>query len=232
MNDQTKARPPAGKTYREVVLDKLPETDYPSQMMHHIFHDILGVDEGRIVDVGCGRGDHVKVLRRLGFDAVGIDREPGEYVEAVCNIAEGRFPLDDNSVDVVFSKSVIEHLYIFQLDNYFGEVQRVLKPGGQIFLMTPDWITSWDDFYDGFTHVQPYTEKSLRDCLNYYGFEEVRSEILIQLPSVWRSSAMKFLADVTRIAFPGVRPKSWHKWIRWSKERQALGIGRKPVQPN
>ncbi|NQV57946.1 MAG: methyltransferase domain-containing protein [Rhodospirillales bacterium] len=213
-------------SYRNVVLAGIPTNRYPYLLMKHIFYDQLEVREGVVLDLGCGRGDQMAALEELGFDIIGIDREGGPNVTHICNFAENPLPLDDNSVDVVFSKSVIEHLYLPQIENYMKEIMRVLKPGGQVAIFTPDWIYCWDDYYAGFTHVTPFTTRSLGMCLEIYGFADVRTEVITQLPSVWHSRFFLFLADITRL-IPA--KKSWHKWIRWSKERQALGWGRKPA---
>jgi ubiquinone/menaquinone biosynthesis C-methylase UbiE len=166
-------------------------------------------------------------LQELGFETIGIDREPGPNVTYVCDFTDKALPLEDNSVDVVFSKSVIEHLYLPQITHYMHEIMRILRPGGTVAIFTPDWVYCYDDFYDGFTHVTPFTATSLSVCLNIYGFENVESKVVTQLPSVWRSSVARFLSDVTRY-FPA--KKLWHPWIRWSKERQALGFGHKPQE--
>ncbi len=213
------------RAYRDVVLAQIPQNRYPYQLMEHVFHDLIGVREGTVLDLGCGRGDQMAALRELGFRTIGVDAEAGLNVEHVVNFADNPLPLPDGSVDIVFSKSVIEHLYLPQIRNYMHEIMRVLKPGGHVVIMTPDWIYCWDDYYDGFSHITPFTTKSLRVCLNLYGFADVRSHVLVQLPLVWRSVIFHFLADLT-MYIPA--RKSWHKWIRWSKERQALGWGRKP----
>lgn len=224
--DGTAPENSSARAYRDVVLANIPENRYPFLLMKHIFHDHLGVREGVVLDLGCGRGDQMAALEELGFSTIGIDHEAGPNVAHVCDFGDQPLPLDDNSVDVVFSKSVIEHLYLPQIKHYMSEIMRVLKPGGYVAIFTPDWIYCWDDYYDGFTHVTPFTTKSLAVCLNMYGFADVETRVVTQLPSVWHSRFSQFLADATRLV---PARKSWHKWIRWSKERQALGYGRKPV---
>lgn len=220
---ETTSEPEAG-TYRGAVLSQVPKNDYALKLMAHIFTDYLQATDGVVVDVGCGRGDQMEALAALGYEVIGIDREAGPNVTHVCDFAEAPLPLEDNLVDFVFSKSVIEHLYLPQISHYMSEIKRILKPDGYVIIFTPDWIYCWDDFYDGFTHVTPFTSTSLEVCLKMNGFEQVETDIIIQLPSTWHSKVMRFLADVTRVL---PLSKKWGKWIRWSKERQAIGIGRK-----
>jgi SAM-dependent methyltransferase len=220
-------RPQIGKVSYNLA-DK-PKNEYPFLLVSHVVRDLLRISpKGVAVDLGCGRGDHVRAFVRLGFDAIGIDRElPPENdlpKHFVCDIAHDRLPLDDNSVDIVFSKSVIEHLYYFELPHYIKEIKRILKPGGAVVIVTPDWYYCYREFFGGFTHCTPYTVESVVDCLNIYEFAKVEGHTLIQLPSVWNSRFMRWLSDVTRVL---PLPRS-NKWVRWSKERQALAIGRKP----
>lgn len=209
-------------------VDK-PRNDYPHLLITHVVRDVARIPaKGVAVDLGCGRGDHVRAFARLGFDAIGIDRElppqndlPRHFI---ADIAHDRLPLDDESVDIVFSKSVIEHLYYFELPHYINEIKRILKPGGAVVIVTPDWYYCYREFFGGFTHCTPYTVKSVVDCLNVYDFAAVEGHSLIQLPAVWNSPFLRMLCDVTQVL---PLPRS-SKWVRWSKERQVLAIGRKP----
>jgi SAM-dependent methyltransferase len=128
-------------------------------------------------------------------------------------------------MDVVFSKSFIEHFYIGELPHIFSEVSRVLKPGGVCVFLTPDWEYNSKEFYQVFTHVTPYTRSSIEQCLKMYGFDQVWSKSLIQLPQVWERKFLTLLSDITSYL---PIPRSAGKWVRWSKERYLLGVGYKP----
>jgi SAM-dependent methyltransferase len=207
-----------------------PKTSYPEHLMRHILHDLLGVRRGVVVDVGCGRGDQVRAAAKLGFRAIGLDREALEPTQEhhVCDVTTDRFPLADESADVVISKSVIEHIYYFDMPHYMNEMKRVLKPGGYIVISTPDWKYCWRWFWDAYTHVTPHTHRSLIQCLAVYGYTSVTTYCLIPLPIVWRSRFMKVLSDIT-CYLP--LPRTQNKWLRWSKERQVIAYARKPLSP-
>jgi len=109
-----------------------------------------------------------------------------------------------------------------ELPHIMHEILRVLKPGGVCIFLTPDWESNMKQFYQIFTHVNPYTMQSLEQCLNMYGFEKVRSEHLIQLPQVWNSSFLNMMARATSY-LPITRSSG--SWVRWSKEQMLIGIG-------
>lgn len=100
----------------------------------------------RVLDVGCGTGFHVSLLRQRGFDVLGI--EPGEDLRrrALQNnpgaeIVDGdveNLALDDGAFDAVLAIEVIRH--VPHPDRAVREISRVLKPGGlAIITAAPKW---------------------------------------------------------------------------------------------
>ena len=135
-------------TYSE---ERLPPSDYPSQLAEwlviHIFRQ-----PGRLLDVGCGRGEYLKAFKHLGFEVMGVDNAPstkrmaeGLQVEVV-DIEQQLLPFPTESFDFVYSKSVIEHLH--RPDNMLAECFRVLRSGGVAVIMTPSWRHQWRVFYE------------------------------------------------------------------------------------
>ncbi|EFN82802.1 Hexaprenyldihydroxybenzoate methyltransferase, mitochondrial [Harpegnathos saltator] len=112
----------------------------------------------KIVDVGCGGGILSEALARIGAQVTGIDAS-----EELINIAKLHAELDSNIsknvnyvhstieefsgeneklYDVVVSSEVIEHVYNQKL--FLRECVRLLKPGGSIFITTPNkTLISW-----------------------------------------------------------------------------------------
>lgn len=134
-------------------------------------------------------------------------------------------PFPDNSFDVVFSKSVIEHLHC--PERYLNENLRVLKPGGRLILMVPDWYSQMYIFYDDYSHVQPYTKKGVIDTLRISGFQEVEAEIFYQLPSVWKYPVIKAVCKCLQTVGGPVKRLSVNKFYRFSRELMILGTGKK-----
>jgi ubiquinone/menaquinone biosynthesis C-methylase UbiE len=75
-------------------------------------------------------------------------------------MANEKLPYEDNFFDVIYSKSVIEHFHY--PDIIFNEAYRVLKPGGIIITLTPEWQYIYKSFYEDFTHRTPFTSVSLK----------------------------------------------------------------------
>lgn len=214
--------------YIDTIYDEKirPQTKYPFQLSNYLFHRFGMKGGDRLLDVGCGRGDLVRAFRSLGLDARGLDREKSQAHADIqvkyANIESKRVLFEDEIFDIVFSKSLIEHL--FDPTNFMKECFRILKPGGRIILMTPDWISQAKIFFDDYTHRQPYTVTAVRDILKIFGFQAVSSETFYQLPILWRYSALKIVSYILQL-FPLVTMKSRIKFIRWSVELMVLGTG-------
>jgi len=103
-----------------------------------------GVD---LLDVGCGSGTLLGLLKQRGFRVMGVDfsAEAARVAEVengvqvvVGSLGEARFP--DQSFDVVTLFHVMEH--VTNPREVLAEVFRILRPGGAIVLQVPN-IDSW-----------------------------------------------------------------------------------------
>lgn len=208
----------------------LPYTKYPLELCKYLFGRFEMAKRDKLLDVGCGRGDFIGGFKDLGLEVFGIDREKGnsEMLEDIevklIDIENSSFPFSDETFDFVFSKSVIEHLW--SPDNFIRETYRVLKPGGKIIIMTPDWQSQKKIFYDDYTHVHPYTATSSRRLLETYGFKEARSEKFYQLPVLWKYPWLKIFPKTLQLLGP-VKKIHKNKFIRWSRELMILAFGEK-----
>lgn len=208
-----------------------PHTNYPQQLCQYLSKRFNMKQADNLLDVGCGRGDFTKGFKDLGMEVLGVDLEKGnsEMLKGIevklGDIENQPLPFRDEIFDFVFSKSVIEHFKT--PDNFIKEIYRVLKPGGRIITMTPDWQSQRRIFYDDYTHAHPYTVNSLSSLLKIYGFKDVVSENFYQLPIIWKHSWIKIFAKFLQLFGP-VKKIHKNKFIRWSRELMVLGTGIKP----
>ncbi len=106
-----------------------------------------------VMDVGCGSGVITSFLGESGAKVIGIDGNP----EAI-NFATDRFSrpnvefrlgLVDNDIDVsqlidkIYCLELIEHIYINQAREMLETFLKILKPGGKVFLTTPNYRSMW-----------------------------------------------------------------------------------------
>lgn len=134
-----------------------------------------------ILDVGCGTGKLVEYLNSRGFVVKGCDPYIKSKKRNVIEGAATNLPFKDQSLDLITSVSVIEHLTKSEVVKFLNEAGRVLKSGGYIFLVTPNYNSIWRIImgkkwfgYSDPTHINFYTPSSLSKLLKENGFKKIK----------------------------------------------------------
>ncbi|MGW4463054.1 methyltransferase domain-containing protein [Micromonospora sp. NPDC004704] len=89
----------------------------------------VGGREPVVMDLGCGAAKQYP-------ENLGLDLRRADGVDAQADLS-GALPLADNSVDVIFTVHILEHLIDFL--SLVDECHRVLRPGGTLHIMSPWW---------------------------------------------------------------------------------------------
>ncbi|TML19720.1 MAG: class I SAM-dependent methyltransferase [Actinobacteria bacterium] len=76
----------------------------------------------------------------------------------------------DASFDVVFASNLFEHLDRGALLTTLGEIRRVLRAGGRLIVVGPNFRLRPHEYFDDYTHVTVFTDRSLPDMLEANGF--------------------------------------------------------------
>lgn len=209
-----------------------PKSNYPKKFCKNIIKRFSLSQQTFFLEIGSGRGDFTNTFYEYGIKniyAIDYDKKSKEYLyndiafEKV-DINNQKIPFDNETFDVIYSKSVIEHLQ--SPENYFRECYRVLKKGGKIITFTPNWETQYKNFFDDITHIKPFTMVSLRESHLLFGFDNCIVEEFFQLPLIWKFPIIKYLAKILGIFVP-IRSK--FKLLRWSKETMILSIAEKKI---
>jgi SAM-dependent methyltransferase len=116
-----------------------------------------------LLDLGSGNKSFYNVCLQKGVDAKEVDGSQG------INFEKDKLSYQNESFDFVFFNAVIEHLY--HPANILLEIYRVLKKGGILITITPNFRYCFRDFYNDPTHVHPYTSKSLETIMKMNNFK-------------------------------------------------------------
>ena len=121
-----------------------------------------------VLDLGCGDGRHLIHLAREGFAATGMDYSwwgiqrtkewlDKEGLNADIACAEAAFlPYQANRFDAVITFQVIHHQRMVMVRQSFGEVKRVLRPGGFFYAVVPHFPP--EDWKDGhYEEIEEHT---------------------------------------------------------------------------
>ncbi len=111
----------------------------------------------------------------------------------------------DAYFDLVFASNLFEHLAPGQLTDTLNEIRRVLKPGGRLIAVQPNFKYCYADYFDDYTHVQVFTHVSLADRLAAAGFRIVAVHPRF-LPFSMKSRLPKFPGLVSLYLRSPVKP--------------------------
>ncbi len=134
----------------------------------------LKISSPKILDYGCGTGENVRALSKIG-ESFGIDisSDAIEFckVKGVKNVnlvKDENIPFADKSLAVVTMLDVLEHL---DDKKALQEVKRVLEDNGLILITVPAYMWLWSKWDEVLHHKRRYTNASLNSLLKDEGFE-------------------------------------------------------------
>lgn len=137
--------------------------------------------DGAVLDLACGYGDFIAsidpVRRRVAIDLnPELPAMLPAGVEAYVGDATDLSGFDDRSFAAVFASNFLEHLDHVAVDRCLAEARRVLRPGGRLLLVQPNFRLQPKTYFDDYTHRTIFTDRSLADLVTARGFGVVRCE--------------------------------------------------------
>lgn len=167
---------------------------------------------GTVLDIGCGRGEMLEVLRRSNIEARGIDlnedslavcRGKGLQVESADLFAYLR-ALPDSSLGGVVCSQVVEHLPPERLPELIRSAHAKLRTGGLLAIETPNpecLAIFATHFYLDPTHRHPLPPALLSFYLEEAGFGRIEVERLS--PAIESMPSLKELPEAFQREFFG-----------------------------
>jgi SAM-dependent methyltransferase len=170
----------------------------------------------RVVDLGCGDGDFLALLREQGIEAVGVDADDKTFAATQAAglpvIHQDVFgylaTAAEASVDGVFCAHLVEHLPYPQVIELVEQSYRILRPGGRIVLATPDCrslFSHLEMFYLHFGHVSFYHPRLLCFLLEHAGFGQAELGVNPATASPLLPAARRLAGDAPSATLPRLR---------------------------
>ncbi|PKO09632.1 MAG: hypothetical protein CVU40_10080 [Chloroflexi bacterium HGW-Chloroflexi-2] len=167
----------SGITSPELIKNRAEQFDF-----------ILDGHKQKILGIGCGHGELMIGLSKLGYDCFGIDISSVRIVKLKQIESEklhfeqfegSKLPFSNDTFESVVSMQLFEHLHPDDTSSHLDEVKRVLKPGGKYYLETPnkhvgpgDISKFFSDEPQGF-HLKEYDILDLYYLFKASGFSKV-----------------------------------------------------------
>jgi SAM-dependent methyltransferase len=145
-------------------------------------------EHGPVLDIGCGRGELLGLLRDAGIDARGIDadadmvayaRGEGLAVEQADLLAY-LAGVDAGSLGGIFMGQVVEHLPVQTLVESLRLAVAALRPGGVLIAETINPLSpiALRNYFADLTHAQPLVPETLELLARQAGFAETEIRFL------------------------------------------------------
>jgi O-antigen chain-terminating methyltransferase len=141
-----------------------------------------------VLDVGCGRGELLGLLREAGVEARGVDADAdmvayarGEGLDVdQADLLEHLDALPDRSLGGVFAGQVVEHLPPGALQRFLDLAARKLREGGLLVAETINPLSplALRNYFADLTHAQPLVPETLALLAKQAGFRSVETRFL------------------------------------------------------
>ena len=133
--------------------------------------------EGKVLELGAGYCDWInstKAAVRFALDKSPIVLEhAARGVEAAVGDAAALSRFSNNSFDAILASNLFEHLSDEEFKSSLSEVRRILRPGGVLAVIQPNFYYSYRNYFDDYTHKKIFTHTGFAAFLEAFGFEIV-----------------------------------------------------------
>jgi len=131
--------------------------------------------DGHVLEIGAGYCDwinNVAAARRVAVDIwPGIARHAAAGVETkVLDASKELAGLGTSSFDAVLASNILEHFEPGVAISVVEDIARLLKPGGRVLIVQPNFRHAARHYFDDYTHRSVFTDVSLPNLLRAHGF--------------------------------------------------------------
>jgi len=191
----------SGSGYHDVHLPADPAREVVWQVIAEYVTRWVPAD-ARILEIGAGYCCWINALpgrRKVAVDAwPEVARYAAADVEAlVLDVSTALPAFADESFDLVLASNVIEHFEPDVAAAIVGEVVRLLRRGGRLIVMQPNFRYAYRHYFDDYTHRSTFTHVSLANLLRSKGLRMLRVEPRF-LPYSMRESRLPVAAWLVR----------------------------------
>jgi SAM-dependent methyltransferase len=160
---------------------------------------------GRLLEIGCGAGENLAHLEKLGWQVLGVEPDPKAAAVArsrglaVIEVILHNSLFEAESFDAIVMSHVIEHLKNPQ--EAINICHTLLRPGGRLVMLTPNTDALGHRWYrEDWLHLDPprhlnlFNTKSIHRLTNGAGFIDYRSFTILR-DANWTLAGSRALRD-------------------------------------
>jgi SAM-dependent methyltransferase len=167
----------AVKSYHETRLQHNPRREVLWKVLCQSYFQKCVKPGDCVLDLGAGHChfvNHIQCARRIAVDRwEGTRAFATDGVETHITSLTYLGCIPDCSVNFVFASNVFEHLTQDEFAEVLSQLRRKLRPGGTLNILQPNYRFAFREYFDDYTHVAVYSDRSLSDFLAVNGFRVI-----------------------------------------------------------
>lgn len=148
--------------------------------------------KGKLLEIGCGTGEMLSYFKEMGWEVEGLDFDDEAVKIALakdilvsCSTLEDKF-YKSNTFDVIVMNHLIEH--VVDPTKLLHECYRILKPGGQLLIATPNaeswghkkYKSNWRGLEPP-RHINIFTPLSLFNLVQKAGYKNIKVKTEVRM---------------------------------------------------
>jgi SAM-dependent methyltransferase len=133
-----------------------------------------------LLELGAGYGEFGRFARASEKWALDVNAELAGYwapdVRPLLRSALSPLPLEAASVATVFASNLFEHFTVPEIESILSEARRVLRPGGKLIVVQPNFRLEPRRYFDDYTHKTIFTDEGFSGLLRSLDWSITRQE--------------------------------------------------------
>jgi 2-polyprenyl-3-methyl-5-hydroxy-6-metoxy-1,4-benzoquinol methylase len=165
----------------------------------------------QVLDIGCGRGEFLELLKEAGINARGVDLDLDMVLycqeKGLDVVKEDAFAylesVPDEALGGLFAAQVVEHLEPTCLVELVHLCQRKLRPGGILIFETPNPVCLTvfaRSFYMDFTHIKPIHPEAMKFLFESAGFQDLQLKCSSPVEASMRIPSLSGVSGDAKVA--------------------------------
>lgn len=188
----------------------------------------VGASQSPVLDIGCGRGEWLGILRENNLAARGVDSNRvlvAECAAAGLDVSEADAiealrACPNASLGAVTGFHIIEHLPFEALIELLDQAVRAVRPGGLVIFETPNpknLVVAACNFYADPTHQRPVYPETIQFLMQHRGLTDVRVEYLHPVETnLFAEARQQQQSD-------GRQMDTWFNWFYGHRDYAVIG---------
>jgi SAM-dependent methyltransferase len=168
------------RSYHETRLPYDPQREILWRTLCSCYFQSLIAPSACVLELGAGYGhfiNNIRCAKRIAVDQWrGLEKYLASGVVGVIGKVTDLTSLEDGSVDFVFASNLFEHMRRDEFAAVLRQVRTKLKPGGTLNILQPNYRFAYREYFDDYTHVSVYSDRSLSDFLTAQGFRVIECQ--------------------------------------------------------